>query len=328
MMVMRGHYTARVQLAQLQGLVEIARAGTIGRAAEQLVITQPALTARLKALEAELDCELVVRGRGGSRLTDAGRALLPYAERAIAAIDEGAARARELAGGRAGAIAIGAAPAVSAYVLPAVLRHFRAKHPDAQLSVRSGHSEELLELVLKGDVQVGIMRPLHHPDVVTTPVYEDGLILVAPRGHRFTRLSNILMRDLGAEQLVTFDRASSYHELTRVMFRSAGVRPRSFLDVDNIDAAKRMVQEGLGVALLPRSAVQADLRSRQLRAIAVADMTPVRRTIIAVRRRDAGPATGPLATFLELLLALAPKTTVQPARSKQAVARRAASRAR
>src|SRR5258708_20470869 len=148
-------YTAAMQLAQLQGLVEIARAGTIGRAAEQLFITQPALTARLKALEAELDCELVVRGRGGSRLTEAGRALLPYAERAIAAIDEGAHRARELAGGRTGALAIGAAPAVSAYVLPAVLRRLRAAHPETQLSVRGGHPQGLLDLVLAGGVPGG-----------------------------------------------------------------------------------------------------------------------------------------------------------------------------
>lgn len=296
-----------MQLAQLQGLVEIARAGTIGRAAEQLFITQPALTARLKALEEELDCVLVVRGRAGSRLSDAGRALLPYAERAIAAVEEGAQQARELAGGRAGAIAIGAAPAVSAYVLPAVLRRFRARHPDAQLSVRSGHSEELLELVLREEVQVAIMRPLAHPEITTTPVYEDALILVVHRGHRFTRLAQVRMQDLAGEQLVTFDRASSYHELTRVTFRTAGVRPRSFLEVDNIDAAKRMVQEELGVALLPQTAVQVELRGRQLRSIPVGDMTPVRRTIVAVRRRDAGPAAGALNTFLELLHEFAPQ---------------------
>jgi DNA-binding transcriptional LysR family regulator len=301
-----------MQLAQLQGLVEIARTGTIGRAAEQLVISQPALTARLQALEDELGCALVTRGRGGSRLTDAGRALLPYAERAIAAIDEGAQRAREQAGGHAVALAIGAAPAVSAYVLPAVLRRLRATHPDAQLSVRSGHSEELLELVLRGDVQVGVMRPLPHPEITSQPVYDDELMLVAHRGHRFSRLPHIRMRDLAAEQLVMFDRASSYHELTRVMFRSAGVRPRSFLEVDNIDAAKRMVQEELGVALLPRSAVEAELQSQRLRAIRVTDMTPVRRTIVAVRRRDAEPPTGVLASFLELLLAFAPRAAVAP----------------
>lgn len=117
---------------------------------------------------------------------------------------------------------------------------------------------------------------------------------------------------------MTFDRASSYHELTRVMFRSAGVRPRSFLDVDNIDAAKRMVEEELGVALLPRSAIQAELRCQQLRAITVSDMTAVRRTIIAVRRRDAGLPTGPLATFLDLLVSHAPKDArAQPRRSRQ-----------
>ena len=307
-----------MQLAQLQGLVEIARAGTIGRAAEQLVISQPALTARLKTLESELGCALVTRGRGGSRLTEAGRALLPYAERAIAAIDEGAQRARELAGGRTDSIAIGAAPAVSAYVLPVVLRRLRETYPDARLSVRSGHSEELLELVLRGDVQVGVMRPLRHPEITSTPVYEDRLILVAHRGHRFTRVPHVRMRDLAGEQLVMFDRASSYHELTRVMFRTAGVQPRSFLEVDNIDAAKRMVQEELGVALLPQSAVTVELRDQRLRAVRVADMTPVRRTIIAVRRRDAGPATGALARFLELLMALAPKKERATPASKRA----------
>ena len=111
-----------------------------------------------------------------------------------------------------------------------------------------------------------------------------------------------------------FDRASSYHDLTRVAFRSAGVRPRGFLEVDNIDAAKRMVQEELGVALLPRSGVEAELRDGGLRAIRVTDMTPVRRTIVAVRRRDAGPATPILGTFLELLVALAPRARVRPKR--------------
>ena len=74
----------------------------------------------------------------------------------------------------------------------------------------------------------------------------------------------------------------------RALFTTAGVLPRSFLEVDNIDAAKRMVQEELGVALLPQSAVTMELRDQRLRAVRVADMTPVRRTIIAVRRRDAG----------------------------------------
>ena len=174
-------------------------------------------------------------------------------------------------------------------------------------------------MVLRGEAHVGIGRPIRHPDIELIPVLDDEMLLVVSARHPFARRGKVRMDELAAERLILFDRTSSYHELTRVMFRSAGVRPRSFLEVDNIDAAKRMVQEELGVALLPRSAVQAELRSQQLRAITVSDMTPLRRTIIAVRRRDAGPATGPLATFLELLVALAPKTTVQRARSTRAL---------
>jgi DNA-binding transcriptional LysR family regulator len=287
--------------ARLEAFVEVARTGTISKAAEALFVTQPALTARLQALERSLGAELLVRSRHGSRMTEAGKALLPHAERALSAMRTGRAAVEEVRSGGAGRLTIGAAPAVSTYVLPAMLHRFQAKHPGVRLVVRSGHSEEILQMVVRDEVEVGRMRPIQHPDVTATLLYEDELTLVVHRGHRFAAAGHVRMGELASEHLILFDRSSSYHELTSAIVRQAGISPRGRLEVDNIDAAKRMVEQRLGIALLPRTSVQADIGSGRLVPVTVTDMAPVRRQIVIARRRDAGEVTPVLAAFLATL---------------------------
>ena len=288
-------------LAQLTSFVEIARTGNLSRAAEALFVTQPALTSRLQVLERELGSELFVRTRRGMRLTEAGKAFLPFAVRSLETVAEGRRLVAEIAQGGAGELTIGAAPAVSTYVLPALLKEFHEAHPKVRLSVRTGHSEEVLELVLRGQVEVGLTRQLRHADIVSEPVYEDELVLVANRDHPFARRVVIRMEELASEELILFDRTSSYHDLTNALFRAAGVEPAGVMELDNIDAAKKMVQQGLGVALLPQTAVAAELDAGSLRVVVIAGAEPVRRQIVAIRRRDSGPPSGAAAAFMQTL---------------------------
>jgi DNA-binding transcriptional LysR family regulator len=298
--------SAPIDTARLEAFVEVARTGSISRAAEALFVTQPALTARLQALERSLGADLLVRGRHGSRLSEAGKALLPHAERALVALRAGRTAVEEVRSGSAGRLTIGAAPAVSTYVLPAMLHRFQAKHPAVRLVVRSGHSEEVLQMVLRDEVEIGLMRPIQHPEITATLLYEDELTLVVHRGHRFAAAGHVRMAELASEHLILFDRTSSYHELTSAIVRQAGISPRGRLEVDNIDAAKRMVEQRLGIALLPRTSVQADIGSGRLVPVAVIDMAPVRRQIVIARRRDAGELTPVLAAFLATLDTLRP----------------------
>jgi DNA-binding transcriptional LysR family regulator len=295
-----------IDTARLEAFVEVARTGSISRAAEALFVTQPALSARLQALERSLGADLLVRGRHGSRLSEAGKALLPHAERALVALRAGRTAVEEVRSGSAGRLTIGAAPAVSTYVLPAMLHRFQARHPAVRLVVRSGHSEEILQMVLRDEVEIGLMRPIQHPDVTSTLLYEDELTLVVHRGHRFAAAGHVRMAELASEHLILFDRTSSYHELTSAIVRQAGISPRGRLEVDNIDAAKRMVEQRLGIALLPRTSVQADIGSGRLVPVAVTDMAPVTRQIVIARRRDAGEVTPVLAAFLATLDTLRP----------------------
>jgi DNA-binding transcriptional LysR family regulator len=290
-----------VLLGQIQGFVEVARTGNVSRAAEALFVTQPALTARLKGLERDLGAPLFTRSRRGMQLSEAGRAFLPYAHRALEAVSEGRALVAELGRGVAGQLAIGAAPAVSTYVLPRMLKRFHTAHPRVRLAVRTGHSEEVLQLVLRGQVEIGLVRELRHDGVAAVPLYEDELVLVADPEHRFAAAGRIEVRELADEELILFDRTSSYYDVTSAFFRSAGVTPRGAMELDNIDATKKMVAQGLGVALVPHTAVADELAAGTLRAVAVTDVPPVRRRIVAIQRREAGPPAGVAAAFLGTL---------------------------
>jgi len=289
-----------VQLAQLEAFTAVARTGTISQAAVELFVTQPAVTARIQNLERDLDTALFVRGRHGARLTDAGRAFLPFARRALDAVADGRLLLAEVERGATGQLAIGAAPAVSTYVLPAVLERFRAQYPGVQLIVRTGHSEEILEMVLREQVQIGLVRDVSHPDIEATPLYDDELILVTPPRHPFASRYEVRVEELVDAELVMFDRNSSYHELTSALFRSFGVVPRAQMELDNIDAAKKMVQQGLGVTLLPRIAVADELAAGLLGTARIADIQPLTRSVVSIRRSDAGLPSGPVAAFLTI----------------------------
>jgi DNA-binding transcriptional LysR family regulator len=295
-----------MRLEQLNAFVEVARRGSVSRAAEALYVTQPTLTARLKGLEQELDARLFLRSQRGMRLTDAGRAFLPYAERTLDTVSSGRRLLAELARGESGQLALGAAPAVSTYVLPRILTRFRRTHPRVSLAVRTGHSEEVLELVLREQVQVGLGRVLRHPQVEAIPLYEDELVLVVDPRHRFAAEHEVGPDELTDVQLILFDRTSSYHRLTSDFFEGLGAVPRGVMELDNIDAAKKMVEQGLGVALLPHTAVAAELEAGSLRAVTLADTPAPTRQIVIFRRRDSGLPSGPLQAFLNCLSDLRP----------------------
>lgn len=297
-------------LSQIEGFLEIARLGNMRRAATSLSISQPALTARLQALEEELAAALFQRTHTGMVLTPAGRAFLPHADRAIEAIRSGGSLVRELEHGVIGELALAVAPAVSAYVLPEILVRFTERHPDVRLRIRTGHSEEIVDLVLRGEVELGIVRQLRDARVRSRPLYEDELVLIARPDHPFALAGRVDVSEIKHAQLILFDRTSSYYELTNALFRVAGVVPRGVTEVDNIEAARRMVERGLGVALLPGTAVAEALAAGSVREIGLGGVATIRRQIVAVDRlgdRPASPFSETLWDLLERIPKLIPR---------------------
>src|SRR6202165_5864637 len=290
-----------IQLVQVEGFLEVARRASATRAAEALSLPQPTLTAGLHSLERELGTPLFVRTPHGMRLTDAGRAWVPYAERALRALVDGRDVLEQVKSASAGHLMIGAAPAVSTYVLPGLLEKFVAAHPRVEVSVRTGHSEDVVALVLRDEVQIGLGRAIRHPDLELRPFHTEELVLVCAPDHRFSRRRSVAMEEVASEKLIMFDLTSSYYEITQAAFLSAGVKLRGLMELDSIEAAKKMVERGLGVALLPRTAVAREVEAKTLRSVQTEGAPGVDQSIVAYRRLTAGKPVGIVAAFLDLL---------------------------
>jgi DNA-binding transcriptional LysR family regulator len=275
-----------MQQARIEAFLAVARTGNMSRAADELCLTQPALSARLKGLEDDLQVALFARTSRGMRLTEAGRAFRPYAERSVAALREGLERMRLLQRG-GGVLTLAATPGVSTYTLPALLEQFTSAYPQVLISVRTGHSEDVLEMVLSEAAQLGLAREIRHPDIERVRLYEDELVLVVGPHHPLALQRETAVSGLEHERIILFDRASSYYELTRSLLLAAGLATTRAMELDNIEAAKRMVERGLGVALLPRSAIGDDVADGRLRLVRITDGARINRPIVALRRRDA-----------------------------------------
>jgi DNA-binding transcriptional LysR family regulator len=290
-----------MQTELIEGFLEVAQRGNLSQAAKALYLNQPTLTARLQTLERDLGQQLFQRTRRGMRLTESGRAFLPYAQRVLRAIREGRQAVEDIESGDVGHLVIGAAPAVSTYALPDYMERFAAAHPGVRITVRTGHSEDVLEMVLREEVQLGLMRAIAHPDVESWRIQEEELVLVVAPAHRFAGKRSVKPSDLANEMMILFDRTSSYYELTQAFFLRLGIVTGGVMELDNIEAAKRMIERRLGIAFLPRSAVKRDVAARVLRLAKLAGAPPVTQTIVVARRKDLGPPAGAAAAFLALL---------------------------
>jgi DNA-binding transcriptional LysR family regulator len=158
-------------------------------------------------------------------------------------------------------------------------------------------------MVLADQVQIGLVRSLQHPEIEVQPCYEDELVLLASPGHPFSARDVVSLEEVSREDLVLFDRTSSYYELTRGLFLDSGIVPPTVMELDNIEAAKKMVELGMGVALLPRVAVAREVALGMICPVAIADAPTIRRPVLAIHRRGPGLA-GPGLAFLALIRAL------------------------
>lgn len=276
-----------VFLGQLQAFLETARLGNVTRAADALFLTQPALSSRLKRLEQEVGGSLLVRDHRGARLTDAGRAFLPHAEKAVAVMTEAHRVVLDAQLGLTGDLVVATTQTINTYVLPLVINRFVTTHPSVRLSVRTAPSEQLLEMVLRGEAQLGLGRSLQHPDLESIPLFDEEFVFAVGADHKMADADEVTVAELAEETLITLFRSPTYRLYIRALLRRSGLPLQSVIDLDNAETGKRMLKESVGVGLLPHTAVGPEIEDGTLRQLRIADMPPLRRTMVALRLRNA-----------------------------------------
>jgi DNA-binding transcriptional LysR family regulator len=276
-----------VDFGQIEAFVQVSTHNSFSRAAEALQLTQPSITARIQSLERELGEELFERGGRGVRLTDAGTVFLPYVEKLLQTLQEGRDSVDEVRNAQLGSLRLGSAITISTYVLPSILHTFCQRHPGVDVVIRTGRSEQVLNMLLADEVQVGLVRSLANTEVETIHLYDDEIVLVAYPGHPFARSgAKPTVAAAAAEPIVLFDRGSSYYGLIHNFFRHAGVIPNVAMELDSLEATKRMVEEGLGIALVPLVTIGRELEAGTLVRVNLSDAEPIKRPISLIYRRN------------------------------------------
>src|SRR5256885_6139478 len=275
-----------MEIPQVEAFLAVGTFGVFRRAEDPLRIAQPAVSARIRALEDSLNVRLFERGKHGLALSAAGRALRPHAEQLLRAVALARQAVHDLRPASGGALQIAAVLSICTYLLPDVLKRFQAAYPKVLITVRSGHSKEVLEMVLRAEAEIGLARSLHHPEVETVSLRDDPLILVARPAAWPGRERRARPQGGGGRPPRFFHPGLSDWTLSHGLFRRAGLVPNVVLEVESIEAAKRMVERGLGVAFLPLLAVVHEIRRRRLLAITVRDAEPLSRSLDLIHPRQ------------------------------------------
>jgi DNA-binding transcriptional LysR family regulator len=309
-----------MEIDQMETFLAVLTYGGFHRAAEALRVSQPAVTGRIQALEDSLGAKLFVRARSNLSLSPAGKALRPHAEQLLRTVALARQAVREIQPSAGGALRIAASLSVCTYFLPDVMKDFQKANPKVMVSLRSGNSLQVLKMVLDGEADLGFARSLNHPEVETTTLRDDPLILVGHPAHPAAQKRRVRLDEVEALPLIFYDMGSSDWTLSQGLFRRAGLLPTVVLEVETIEAAKRMVERKLGLSFLPQIAVTHELRRRKLVAIEIVDAESLHRNLDVVSPRHR-PLTRDAQVFLGLLqtAAAAPTAMVsQPAKRRTA----------
>ena len=292
-----------MELGQLEAFVQVAKLCSFTEAAKALFLTQPSVTARIQALERELGEDLFERTGRAVRITEAGATFLFHAEHALKSVQEGRDALAALRDATIGTLRIGSAPTISTYVLPQILKAFRTHYPSIGVSVRSGRSDQIMRMVLADEVQIGLVRALAHPELETVPLYNDEVVLITDPGHPFAAEGHASLEAVADQSLIFFDQGSSYYGLIHGYFRDAALVPAHTMELDSIEATKKMVEQGLGIAMLPRVSVERELGLGLLVEVAITGTPPLERPIALIYRRSRKQART-VTAYLELLATL------------------------
>ncbi|MCL6648154.1 MAG: LysR family transcriptional regulator [Chloroflexi bacterium] len=256
-----------IDLGQLEAFLQVAEHSSFSRAAEALFLTQPTISARIHALERELGELLFERSSRSVRLTEAGQTFLPYAKRALEVYREGRTALDSLRQAQGGRLRLGASRVFGTYLLPDILHVFKQRHPGVSLSVRTARSAQMLELLLAGEIDLGLTRYIDHDEIVTVKLAEDPVYLAVHPDDLLASVEEMPLRSLVREPLILYEPDSSYYSLILSLCRDAGITPDIFMELDEIEGAKQMVARGLGVSILPLCAMRAELEQGLLKAI-------------------------------------------------------------
>ena len=256
---------------RLQVFYTVARQLSFTRAAEQLCMTQPAVTFQIKQLEEHFDARLFDRDHGGIELTPAGRMVLQYAERILELGDELDKRVGDLRGAISGPLLLGCSMTIAEYILPRVLGEFIALHPQVRPHMTVANSETIENRVADHTIDLGLIEsPAHLPGLHAEVCCDDELVMICAPDYPLAKLKAVTPRQIVGQPYVSRESGSGTREFADQYLAAAGVATDDLnivMELGSPEAIKGVVETGIGIAIMSRASVAKELRLGSLAAL-------------------------------------------------------------
>ena len=273
-----------MDINQLEVLVAVAQGKSFSRAAEALHRTQPAVSQAIRRLETELGEPLFDRSSKDGTLTGAGQVLFDFAQQMLNLRRHAHSALKELKDLHRGKLTLSANEYTVMYLLP-IIPVFRARHPHIKIEVKRSLASRIPSEVLGRETEIGIMsfKP-NDPTVAAVPVLMDELALIVAPGHPLAGKATVSVRELGAESFIAHNVPSPYREKVVRTFEKYKTPLNISMELPTLEAIKRFVEVGMGVALVPRLAAQAEIARGHIVALTVREMKLERRLHLVYRK--------------------------------------------
>jgi len=290
-----------IELNQLRYFVAVAEELSFRRAAKRLNMTQPPLSRHIALLEHTLGTPLFDRTNRSVRLTPAGRRLLADAADILTRTESAVLAARQAARGRAGQIELGFVPSACIEVVPRIARRIRDALPDVDLTLREVMTTEAVEALQAGSLDFGIIRlPRHTSGLPIEKLWSESFVLAAPRGHPLLSQRKISIEDLNGIDFIGYstERGGFLAEVVQGFLNARGVSPRMVFTVAQSHTIMSLVNEGFGVALVPRSNRQIAMPNTAIRDIDLPEDELHSDLYLALRPKEPEPLVREVAAII------------------------------
>ncbi|MBI3833428.1 MAG: LysR family transcriptional regulator [Planctomycetes bacterium] len=271
------------------------------RAAEELFLSQPAVSRQIQQLERELGVSLFDRLGKSLHPTEAGETLAAEAERLLGGLDRAVEAVRSHALPGTGRLRIGAGTTPGLYILPPILGEFQKRYPNVEIHISIGQSAHVAQQVLRNEIDIGFVgSALNERELLTEPIADDEIVCFARSKHPAVKRRNIDIRSLSNETWIVRPKGSATRTLFDDWMTTKRCMLRRTIEIDSPEGIRALVEAGVGISYMSVHALHASVRQRQLAILSVKGLN-LQRTIWAVRHIDKR-ATPSMQAFLQIVL--------------------------
>lgn len=265
-----------LSLYKLEIFAAVVRAGSFSSAANQLYMTQPAISQHIQDLENNLGTSLFIRGRRGVTMTSAGETLFEYTQRILQLVAEAENQVTNVENLSSGQINIGATPGVSTYLLPGWLHGFREKYPQLNIALQTGVTSQNIAGVMEHKIDLafveGELDKINRKGLGYLALRPVAMMLVVGQEHEWAKRKSVQLNELDGQAFITRQPNSRTRVWIDSVLAQHGVKPKIVAEYDNQEAIKQSVMSNMAVTILPDYAVQRELNAGLVHVVEVEDV--------------------------------------------------------